>query len=126
MPDLPKLDLQEIAKIREVAASGHDQPVFMLNLNRYTAEADYPNGDLYRAYNAAIARILRDVGGQILWRTSARGHVVGNLVFHEAIGVRYPTHEAFLNVATAPSSDEFMRLRDLAVAEANLIRCDAY
>lgn len=126
MPDLPKVDLQEIEKIKEIANSGHDRPVFMLNLNRYLPEAGYPNGELYRAYRDARARIVEEVGGKILWLTSVHGHAVGDLEFHETLGVWYPTHQAFLNLSTAPISDENMRLRALSVEEGCILRCDPY
>ena len=57
---------------------------------------------------------------------SVHGHIVGNQVIHEALGVWYPTHQAFLDLSTAPNSDENMRLRSLAVEQANLHRCDTY
>ena len=126
MADLPNLDSAEIAKVKAIAGSDKDGPVLMLNLNRYLPEAGYPNGDLYQAYKAARAQIVEDVGGKILWLTSVHGHVVGDQVIHEALGVWYPTHQAFLDLATAPNSDENMRLRSLTVARADLHRCDAY
>jgi uncharacterized protein (DUF1330 family) len=126
MADLPNLDLEEIAKVKAIASSDKDGPVLMLNLNRYVSEADYPDGELYQAYRATMAAIVEEVGGKILWRTSVHGHVVGDQIIHEALGIWYPTHQAFLDLATAPSSDENMRLRSLAVEEANLHRCDAY
>jgi hypothetical protein len=55
-----------------------------------------------------------------------RGHVVGDQVIHEALGIWYPTHKAFWDLATAPISEENMRLRSLAVERADLHRCDAY
>ena len=126
MADLPNLDLEEIAQIKAIAGSGNDGPAFMLNLNRYVPEANYPDGELYNAYKTTRAKIVAEVGGKILWLTSVHGHVVGDQVVHEALGVWYPTHQAFLDLATAPSSDENMRLRSIAVEEANLLRCDTY
>lgn len=126
MADLPNLDIDEIARVKAIAGSAEDGPVLMLNLNRYVAEAEYPNGELYLAYRKTMADIVAEVGGRILWRTSAHGHVVGDLVIHEALGIWYPSHQAFLDLATAPSSDENMRLRALAVEAANLLRCDVY
>ena len=126
MADIPNLDLEEIAKIKKIASSGNDGPVLMLNLNRYVPKANYPDGDLYNAYKTIMAKLVAETGGKILWRTSVHGHVVGYQVIHEALGVWYPTHQAFLDLATAPSSDENMCLRSIVVEEANLHRCDAY
>ena len=126
MPELPNVDLEEIARIKSIGSSGNDGPVLMLNLNRYLPEAGYPDGDLYNEFITIVAKVVAEVGGKILWQTSVHGHVVGNQDIHEALGVWYPTHQAFLNLTTIPDSDENMRLRSLVLAEANLLRCDAY
>jgi hypothetical protein len=47
MADLPNVDADEIARIRAIAESSNDRPVLMLNLNRYTSDAGYPDGDTY-------------------------------------------------------------------------------
>ncbi|KPK32229.1 MAG: hypothetical protein AMJ66_06885 [Betaproteobacteria bacterium SG8_40] len=75
---------------------------------------------------AALDTLLSQVGGTILWRTKVLGQVVGAQDIDEAIGIRYPTHQAFLALMTAPASSENMRLRALAVAHADLHRCAAY
>lgn len=98
----------------------------MLNLNKYSAEAQFPDGQLYNDYVSALETLLMQVGGKMLWRTTVLGHVVGNQDIDEALGIWYPTHQAFLNLMTAPASHENMRLRALAVAHADLHRCDAY
>jgi hypothetical protein len=126
MADLPNVDAEEIAKIKSIAGSENDGPVLMLNLNRYLPEAGYPGGDLYQELIRIIEKVVTDVGGKILWRTSVHGHVVGDQVFHEALGIWYPTHQAFLNLMTLPDSDENMRLRSVAIADASLLRCEAY
>lgn len=40
----------EIDSITVIGESSHDAPVLMLNLNRYTDAAAYPDGDEYRTY----------------------------------------------------------------------------
>ena len=89
-------------------------------------EANYPDGDLYKQYKTIMEKHVAEVGGKILWRTSVHGHVVGDQIIHEALGIWYPTHQALLDLMTVPSSDENMRLRSITVEEANLHRCDAY
>ena len=73
-----------------------------------------------------LATLLTQVTGRILWRTRVLGQVVGDQDIDEALGIWYPTSQAFLNLMTAPASGENMRLRALAVAHADLHRCDAY
>jgi uncharacterized protein (DUF1330 family) len=123
MADLPSVNAAEIETFRQIARSETDGPVFMLNLNKYRPEARYPDGDLYREYMAVLDTLLLQVGGKILWRTKVLGQVVGEQDIDEALGIRYPTHQAFLNLMSAPASDENMRLRALAVAHADLHRC---
>ena len=98
----------------------------MLNLNRYTEDASYPDGNLYKEYMAVLSTLLEEVGGKILWRTHVHGCVVGEQDIHEALGIWYPSHKAFLNLMTAPSSEKNMELRSLAVEHADLHRCNDY
>ena len=126
MADLPSVNALEIETFKNISQSTADGPVFMLNLNKYRVEALYPDGRLYKDYMAALDTLLLQVGGKILWRTKVLGHVVGNQDIDEALGIWYPSHQAFLNLMSAPASGENMRLRALAVAHADLHRCQAY
>jgi uncharacterized protein (DUF1330 family) len=126
MADLPSVNATEIERFKQIAGSPDDRPVFMLNLNKYSAEANYPSGQLYKDYMAVLDRLLSQVGGKVLWRTPVLGHVVGNQDIDEALGIWYPSHRSFLNLMSAPASSENMRLRALAVDHADLHRCEAY
>ena len=100
--------------------------VFMLNLNKYRDVAEYPTGKLYQAYMKVLEQLLKEVGGKILCRTEVFGQVVGTQDIDEVLGSWYPSHQAFLNLMTAPSSAKNMKLRDEAVAKADLHRCEDY
>jgi hypothetical protein len=126
MAELPSVSADEIAIVAAIARSGDDGPVFMLNLNKYRHEAGYPDGRLYLDYLSVLDTLLTQVGGTLLWQTRVRGQVVGDHDIDEALGIWYPNHQAFLDLMTAPASDENMRLRALAIAHADLHRCDAY
>jgi uncharacterized protein (DUF1330 family) len=126
MADLPSVNAPEVQAFREIAQSGADTPVFMLNLNKYRVEAHYPDGRLYKDYMTVLDALLSQVGGRILWRTQVLGQVVGKQDIDEALGIWYPSHQAFLNLMSAPASGENMRLRALAVERADLHRCRAY
>jgi uncharacterized protein (DUF1330 family) len=115
MADLPSVNEHEIEVFKKISRSAADGPVFMLNLNKYRLDAHYPDGQLYKDYMAVLDGLLLQVGGQILWRTKVLGHVVGNQDIDEALGIWYPSHQAFLNLMSAPASSENMRLRALAV-----------
>jgi uncharacterized protein (DUF1330 family) len=124
--DLPSINSVEVKAIEQIAQGDADGPVLMLNLNKYRPEASYPDGQLYNEYMSVLDTLLQQVGGVILWRTTVLGHVVGSQDIDEALGIWYPSHQAFMNLMSAPASDENMRLRALAVEHADLHRCQAY
>jgi len=126
MADLPSVNHSEIEVLKKTAQTNSDSSVFMLNLNKYRVEAEFPHGQLYKDYMAILDTLLDQVGGKVLWRTQVLGQVVGNQDIDEAIGIWYPTHQSFMNLMSAPASDENMRLRGLAVLQADLHRCKDY
>ena len=126
MADLPNVNIHEIDEFKKLAGTDSDTSVVMLNLNKYSTKANYPEGELYKEYMNILSQLLVEVGGKILWQTGVHGQVVGNQHIHEALGIWYPSHQAFLNLMSAPSSQENMRLRSEAVEHADLHRCDDY
>ena len=126
MADLPNVNIDEIGVFKSIAGSAEDRPILMLNLNRYVEDANFPNGALYLEYMAVLDQLLIEVGGRILWRTTVHGTVVGTQNIHEALGIWYPSHQAFLDLMTAPSSAQNMKLRSQTVAHADLHRCDTF
>ena len=110
-------------QVIERIAANVDKPVVMLNLNSYTEAAEYPAGDLYIQYMAKLDLLLTEAGGSVLWRMPIDGSPLGVEKFDEILAIYYPSHQAFLNMRSLPSSDENYRLRDLAVADAQLLRC---
>ena len=126
MANLPNVNIDEIDVFKSIAGSAEDTPILMLNLNRYVEDANFPDGALYLEYMTVLDRLLTEVGGRILWRTTIHGTVVGTQNIHEALGIWYPSHQAFLDLMTAPSSAQNMELRSRTVAHADLHRCDAY
>ena len=126
MADLPNVNVEQIEEFKSLANTDEDTSVLMLNLNRYRPEAGYPSGKLYKKYMAVLDQLLLEVGGKILWRTHVHGVVVGEQKINEALGIWYPSHVAFLNLMTAPSSSKNMKLRDAAVEHADLHRCEDY
>ncbi len=70
----------------------------MLNLNKYSVVAGFPDGALYKEYIQNISRLVSAVEGKILWRTPVNGQVVRSQDIDEVLGVWYPSHEAFLKI----------------------------
>ena len=126
MADLPSVNIAEIENFKRISKSSADTSVFMLNLNRYSEEAEYPEGTLYKNYMSILEKLLLEVGGKVLWRTNVQSQVVGNQKIDEALGIWYPSHKSFMQLMNAPSSKENMRLRGLAVAYADLHKCEDY
>ena len=116
----------EIQRIRDIAKSGPDEPVLMLNLNYYSVEADFPNGVLYKRYMAVLAKLLPAVGAEVLWRHQVNGQVAGEQKVHEALALWYPTHQAFLDLRNAPGAEENFGLRALAVEHGVIHRLSGY
>ncbi len=114
---------EEMDAITAIAESGQDRPVLMLNLNRYKPEAGFPDGDLYLRYVTGLEAFLPVVGGAILWRTPVLGQPVGEQKIDEVLAAWYPSHQAFLDLPTAPGAENNFRLRGLSVEYAVIHRC---
>ncbi len=113
----------DFAKIEEIANSDDDNPVLMVNLNKY-AEGEYPNGTIYKDYMKALDVLLENVGAKILWRTPVYGQPIGTQPLDEILGAWYPSHKAFLALREqGKASEENFRLRNLAVEYAVIHRC---
>ena len=124
--ELPNVNFATIEQMQVAAKNPNAGPVFMLNLNKYSIAAGFPDGAIYKEYMQSISRLVSEVEGKILWRTQVNGQVVGSQDIDEVLGVWYPSHEAFLNIRNSPSSARNMELRDRAVESANLHWCDPY
>jgi len=126
MVELPNVKIEEIEKFKAIAGTSEDCSIIMLNLNEYSLEAEFPNGKLYGDYMEILNILVAEVGGKILWQTKALATLIGNQKIHEALGIWYPSHQAFLDLMTAPSSEENMKLRSLVVKKADLHKCSDY
>ena len=124
LPDRLKRNESEISAIRAIAESGQDRPVLMLNMNRYTPKAGYPESDLYNRYLDVLTALVASLGGTILWRLPVFGQPVGPQdEIDEILAIWYPTHRAYLDVPAAPGGEENYRLRRLCVESAVIQRC---
>ena len=112
----------EMQRIKQIAESKADRPVLMININCYTAAADFPSGGLYKQYMAILADRVPAVGGKILWRYPVSGQVTGDQKAQEILAAWYPTHQAFLDLGNGSESAEIFRLRGLAVESAVIHR----
>ena len=67
-----------------------------------------------------LSILVAEVGGKILWQTKASATLIGNQKSHEALGICYRGHLAFLTLIIALSSEKNRKLRSLAVKKADL------
>ncbi|MFP6707909.1 MAG: hypothetical protein VCE75_18130 [Alphaproteobacteria bacterium] len=113
----------EAAIIQAVADSGNDGPVLMLNLNRYKPDTGFPGGGVYDDYITVLENFLLVVGARILWRHAVHGQAVGEQILDEILAAWYPSHQAFLDLSSAPGSENNYRLRGECVEYAVIHRC---
>jgi uncharacterized protein (DUF1330 family) len=131
-------DSEQMAAIAAIAGTDADGPLVMLNLNRYRERAAYagdpPGGgspdvsgrEAYERYGETAMTVLERVGGEILWHARATMTVIGDEHdrYDEVIAVRYPSAQAFLELARDPEIGIALAHRDAGLQRAALIRCD--
>lgn len=129
---------EQLAAVAALAGSDADGPLVMLNLNRYRERAEYaadpPGGEspdvsgraAYERYGAVALAALARLGGSILFHGRPTLAVVGDERddWHEVIAVRYPTAQAFLDLAMDPEIGVALAHRDAGLERAAVIRCD--
>ena len=76
MAEVPNINPQAFDKVSKIASSSDDRPVFMLNLNTYFHGQSTMSSDAYKNYNAAVDAMLKEVKGEILWRSTVHGQPV--------------------------------------------------
>ncbi len=109
-----------------------DQPVVMLNLLRFRAQAQYApehpespcsGREAYARYSAQALPAVSAAGGQVLWQ----GRVCHALVapsderWDAMLLVQYPSATAFMDMVRHPHYQSFAHHRSAALEEARLI-----
>lgn len=124
----------DLDHITTVFAGCGDQPVVMLNLNRYRAVAEYPADHPFAAreldgrtaylhYGIVAQAAIESVGGRILWAADAHEVVIGcdHDAYDEVVAVWYPSRSAFLHLTDHPGYLDALAHRDAGVAQATLL-----
>lgn len=119
MPVEPSPD--QIAEMQAIAEGSEDGPLVMLNLNRYR------DPSAYARYGAVAQRVLKRVGGRVLWHAAIGGTVIGEGEerFDDVIAVWYPSATAFLELASDPETLAAREDRLEGLERAVILRCDA-
>ena len=112
-----------------------DEPIHMLNLLLYRAQAEYPDGHehadkgwsgrrAYEEYGRTSGAVFRRVGGRIVWRGAFRAMVIGpeGLHWDDGFVAEYPTASAFLEMISDPAYQQAVVNRTAALADSRLVR----
>ena len=116
----------DLEKMKKIAASNNDEPLLMLNLNRYIAD-EYPNGRLYNEWRRVNKQMLDASEGKLLCVLPVRGKRLSNGVtedLDEVIAFWYPTHQSFLNMTKLDLFQRNGELRNQIIDWAAVYRCD--
>lgn len=130
---------QQLEELAALAASDADGPLVMLNLNRYREHAQYagepPGGapanvsgrEAYARYGVVALQVISRIGAEVLWSAPAGASVVSeeHERYDEVIAVRYPSAQAFLELAGDPAILEASAHREAGLERALVIRCEA-
>jgi uncharacterized protein (DUF1330 family) len=111
---------EQLEALAATAGTDADGPLVMLNLNRYRDRAEYER------YGEVALRVLERVGGEVLWQARATMTVIGeeHESWDEVIAVRYPSAQAFLDLALDPELSAALAHRDAGLERAAVVRCD--
>jgi uncharacterized protein (DUF1330 family) len=92
-------------------------PVVMLNLLAFK-----PGGgqERYMEYGAAVAPLLEQAGGRIVWAGAPAPALLGEDSWDLVALVEYPTRQAFLEMIGSPEYQAIAHLRTEALAKAEL------
>ena len=120
---------EDFAAFRNIDRAG---PLHMLNLVRFRAQAQYPDGrsatgaEAYAAYGRESAPVFRRLGGRIVWRGRMEHMLIGpgaerwDLCFV----AEYPSVQAFVAMIKDPDYRAAMVHRQAAVEDSRLIRTE--
>ena len=121
-------------QLAAIANSDSDEPIVMLNLNKYRDKAEYldpklgndlSGRDAYLRYGVVAQRALGEVGARILWATESDAVVIGeeSMGYDEVVAVWYPNRAAFLDLLAIPWHFEALVHRNAAVEKAAVLVC---
>ena len=116
----------DLKRMKKIAASDNDEPLLMLNLNRYIA-GEYPKGKLYNEWRRVNTQMLDASEGKLLCVLPVRGKRLSNGVsedLDEVIAFWYPTHHSFLNMTKLDLFQRNGELRNQIIDWAAVYRCD--
>jgi uncharacterized protein (DUF1330 family) len=122
----------------EVFTNQHDDgtEIVMLNLLRYRAQADYPahleqppcsGREAFRRYAKLSIDCIEGVGGKVIFIGAALATVIGptDEAWDDIFLVRYPSHQAFLEMIASAEYAAIAFHRSAALQDSRLIAAHA-
>ena len=107
--------------------------VYMLNLLKFKEKAEYADGrttdlsgaEAYGLYGTAVAKIISEMGGKIVWGGQTNALVIGDgdLEWDSVAIVRYPSFEHFTGMTQSEAYQEIHVHRDAGLAHQILVNC---
>ena len=118
---------ESFGRAKAIAGSADERPVLMLNLNRYTEEAGFPNGEAYTSYMTRLNHSVEAGGGRVLWDVAVDDVVIGcdHDAYDEILAVWYPSHQAFVDLPKADGADLMFESRSQCVGHATILSLPA-
>ena len=116
----------DLEKMKQIAASGNDEPLLMLNLNRYIA-SEYPNGENYTKWRKINKQMLDTSEGKLLFVLPVSGQRLSNGIseqLDEIIGFWYPSHQSSLDMTSLDLFKRNGELRNQIIDWAAVYRRD--
>lgn len=109
-----------------------DTPIVMLNLLRFSTQANYPSGtdeapcsgrEAYARYSRTALAKVRGVGGEVQWLGTAHIALIApsDENWDQVLLVRYPSSAAFLAMLADPEYQAATVHRSAALADSRLI-----
>lgn len=118
-----KANREAIDRVKALAGSDDDGPVLMLNINRYTDAAGFPDGAAYTTYMSRLEHSVSAGGGKVLWRAPVTDSVIGceHDQYDEILAVWYPDHSTFLALPKAEGAGLMFESRAECVTHATIL-----
>ena len=127
------VDIDPAAVLAAASVIPEGQPIVMINLLRYRAQADY--GDrteftpcsgreaYYQRYAPVSSRLVMADGAKILWFGDVLGHVIAppDERWDDALLVEYPSFAAFQRLVANPEYQAVVIHRTAALEDSRLL-----
>ncbi len=93
-------------------------PIFMINLLKFK-----PDGgeESYRTYQRKFVEIMMPKGVELIYQGRAVMSVIGEEDWDEAIVVKYPSKDAFIEMSMNPEYQEIAKHRTAGILDSRLV-----